>query len=99
MLSERRRNELLAHVRSRGSVSVDGLAALLKVSVSTVRRDLDEMDERGLLRRVHGGAVAVEGGPEVAETPMVERSIRNLDEKLRIAAAGRTARRPAARCC
>lgn len=87
MLSERRRNALLAHVRSRGSVGVDDLAALLGVSVSTVRRDLDEMDERGLLRRVHGGAVAVEGGPEVAETPMGERSIRNLDEKLRIAAA------------
>ncbi|GIH28471.1 DeoR family transcriptional regulator [Acrocarpospora phusangensis] len=86
MLSERRRGELLAHVRSRGSVSVDDLAALLNVSVSTVRRDLDEMDERGLLRRVHGGAVSVEGGPEVAETPMVERSVRNLDEKRRIAA-------------
>ncbi|GAB1817680.1 DeoR/GlpR family DNA-binding transcription regulator [Herbidospora sp. RD11066] len=84
MLSEKRRGELLAHVRTRRTVSVDDLAALLNVSVSTVRRDLDALDDDGLLRRVHGGAMAVEGAPD--ERPIAERSVRNLDEKRRIAA-------------
>ncbi|MEU8382009.1 DeoR/GlpR family DNA-binding transcription regulator [Streptosporangium sp. NPDC048865] len=85
MLSEKRRSKLLHYVRDNGSVSVDDLAELLSVSVSTVRRDLDEMDERGLLRRVHGGAIAV-GGAESAETSIMERAVRNLEEKHRIAA-------------
>ncbi|GII89976.1 DeoR/GlpR family DNA-binding transcription regulator [Sinosporangium siamense] len=85
MLSEKRRSTLLHHVRTNGSVSVDDLADILGVSVSTVRRDLDEMDERGLLRRVHGGAMAISGG-EATEVSLVERAIRNLDEKGRIAA-------------
>ncbi|MGJ6960728.1 DeoR/GlpR family DNA-binding transcription regulator [Streptosporangium sp. G11] len=84
MLSEKRRSKLLHHVRDNGSVSVDDLAELLGVSVSTVRRDLDEMDERGLLRRVHGGAIAV-GGAESAETSITERAVHNLEEKHRIA--------------
>ncbi|NUP01726.1 MAG: DeoR/GlpR transcriptional regulator [Nonomuraea sp.] len=87
MLSEKRRSRLLDHVRRKGSVGVEDLAELLGVSVSTVRRDLDDMDERGLLRRVHGGAVAItEQQPIPAETSMAERAVRNLDEKARIAA-------------
>ncbi|SDG18721.1 DeoR family transcriptional regulator, fructose operon transcriptional repressor [Sinosporangium album] len=85
MLSEKRRSTLLSHVRTNGSVSVDDLADLLGVSVSTVRRDLDEMDERGLLRRVHGGAIALPNA-ESSEVSLVERAIRNLSEKSRIAA-------------
>lgn len=86
MLSEKRRSRLLDYVRRRGSVRVEDLAEFLDVSVSTVRRDLDEMDERGLLRRVHGGAVAVTGQPVPVETSMAERAVRSLDEKTRIAA-------------
>ncbi|GAA4221816.1 DeoR/GlpR family DNA-binding transcription regulator [Streptosporangium album] len=65
---------------------MEDLAELLNVSVSTVRRDLDDMDERGLLRRVHGGALAVDGSPAPAETSMPERAVHNLEEKRRIAA-------------
>ncbi|MEO3890804.1 DeoR/GlpR family DNA-binding transcription regulator [Nonomuraea sp. B5E05] len=86
MLSEKRRSRLLDHVRRKGSVRVEDLAEVLGVSVSTVRRDLDEMDERGLLRRVHGGAVAITDQPVPVETSMAERSVHNLDEKGRIAA-------------
>ncbi|WP_084963916.1 DeoR/GlpR family DNA-binding transcription regulator [Thermoactinospora rubra] len=85
MLSEKRRSRLLELVRRNGSIGVDELAELLGVSVSTVRRDLDEMDERGLLRRVHGGAVAIDQ-PEPHENSITERAVRNLEEKTRIAA-------------
>ncbi|WP_407562853.1 DeoR/GlpR family DNA-binding transcription regulator [Streptomyces sp. 184] len=86
MLGEKRRTRLLEHVRRSGSVGVEELAEALGVSTSTVRRDLDEMDERGLLRRVHGGALALDA-PEPEENAVTERAVRNLDDKHRIAAA------------
>ncbi|MDF2723151.1 MAG: hypothetical protein K0Q59_2826 [Paenibacillus sp.] len=47
-------NELL--VKS-NSVKVSELVQFLNVSVDTVRRDLENMEKNGLLKRVHGGAV------------------------------------------
>jgi len=46
--------ELLAE---RGSVSLKDLTALLDASEMTLRRDLKDLEVRGLARRVHGGAV------------------------------------------
>lgn len=43
-----------------GSISVEGLTGQLNVSVATVRRDLAALEEQGLLRRTHGGAIALE---------------------------------------
>jgi DeoR family transcriptional regulator, aga operon transcriptional repressor len=43
-----------------GSVSVEELSATLEVSVVTVRRDLNILEQRGLLRRNHGGAESIE---------------------------------------
>ncbi|MGW7072599.1 DeoR/GlpR family DNA-binding transcription regulator [Streptomyces sp. NPDC054855] len=85
MLSEKRRDTLLAYVREHRSIGVDDLANLLRVSVSTVRRDLDEMHERGLLRRVHGGALSLQTH-EAHEEPVKERAVDNSDAKHRIAA-------------
>jgi DeoR family transcriptional regulator of aga operon len=39
---------------------VDDLSNELRVSVVTIRRDLDTLEQRGLLRRTHGGAVSIE---------------------------------------
>jgi DeoR family transcriptional regulator of aga operon len=47
-------------------VSVPELAARLGVSVVTVRKDLDALERRRILRRVRGGAVAVRGADEGA---------------------------------
>ena len=44
----------------RGRVEVAGLARELSVTPETVRRDLTALERRGVLRRVHGGAIAVE---------------------------------------
>jgi DeoR/GlpR family transcriptional regulator of sugar metabolism len=53
-------------VRDAGTAALGDLAARLGVSEMTVRRDLDELARRGLVRRVRGGAVAtgatVDGG-------------------------------------
>ncbi|MEU2657291.1 DeoR/GlpR family DNA-binding transcription regulator [Streptomyces sp. NPDC007325] len=85
MLSERRRDRLLSLVREHRSIGVDDLATLLGVSVSTIRRDLDEMHERGLLRRVHGGALSLQGS-DAHEEPVGDRAVDNRDAKDRIAA-------------
>jgi DeoR family glycerol-3-phosphate regulon repressor len=44
-------------IRERGSVQVDELSAYLQVTPQTIRRDLNQLYELGLVQRVHGGAV------------------------------------------
>jgi len=51
-----RRQRLLDQFEGRGSVRVSELAAGLQVSELTIRRDLDELAEQGLVERFHGGA-------------------------------------------
>jgi DeoR family transcriptional regulator of aga operon len=51
---------ILTGLQHTGRVSVETLSEQLGVSVVTVRRDLDALDEKGLLRRTHGGAVSIE---------------------------------------
>jgi DeoR family transcriptional regulator of aga operon len=51
---------ILTGLQQTGRVSVETLSKQLGVSVVTVRRDLDALDEKGLLRRTHGGAVSIE---------------------------------------
>jgi DeoR family fructose operon transcriptional repressor len=61
MLAEERRLRTVELLREResGIVSVTELSDLLGVSSMTIRRDLDWLEEIGMLRRVHGGAVAI----------------------------------------
>lgn len=57
---QQRFNTVLSTLQRSGSVSVDDLSNELGVSVVTIRRDLDTLEQRGLLRRTHGGAVSIE---------------------------------------
>ena len=65
MLVEERRQAILERLGTDGKVVAAELSAVLAVSPDTVRRDLGELAEAGLLRRVHGGALppAVGGRP------------------------------------
>ncbi len=56
-----RHNEIISLARAKGKVTVEELSNHFSVTVQTARRDLAELSEQGLLRRVHGGAVFVEG--------------------------------------
>src|SRR5277367_2751855 len=55
MLVDERRNQLLEVVRTRGFASLPELAEEMKVSESTIRRDLDHLEENGTAKRTHGG--------------------------------------------
>lgn len=58
MLSTERRARLLEILADEGSIRLDPVAEALGVSAMTVRRDLDDLEREGLVRRVRGGAVA-----------------------------------------
>ena len=58
--AKQRAEQTLRLLQQSGEISVEHLCSVLKVSMATVRRDLDELDSRGLLRRTHGGARNIE---------------------------------------
>jgi DeoR/GlpR family transcriptional regulator of sugar metabolism len=57
MLTAERRQQILETLRRDGKVLASELSAALNVSEDTIRRDLRELAEAGLLQRVHGGAL------------------------------------------
>lgn len=58
---ETRANRIMELLRQSGTGSVSEISELLQVSQVTVRKDLQKMENQGLLRRTHGGA-AICGG-------------------------------------
>ena len=59
MLIEQRHSRLQELLAQRGMSDLESLSAELRVSQSTVRRDLDSLESRGLVRRTHGGVIWV----------------------------------------
>ena len=57
MLKNERQDIILMKLNNKGKVVVGELAIDLSVSEDTIRRDLAEMDSKGLLKRVFGGAL------------------------------------------
>lgn len=84
MYAEERQHEIVTRARDLGRVSVAELAARFAVTPETIRRDLDTLAERGLLSRVHGGAVPADK-LRLAEAPLDTRDISHPEEKLAIA--------------
>lgn len=88
MTPEERRNEIINMVRLETRASVEQLAEALGASRETIRRDLSELDSRGFLRKVHGGAVISEPDtPDNLEGPFSVRMAQNLRAKRAIAKA------------
>ncbi len=85
MLVEERRQRVLDLVSRQGFASLTELAQAIEVSESTIRRDLDYLCHRGLIRRTHGGAMVA--GDEAALPALEERSARQIEEKRQIAHA------------
>ncbi|KQP41203.1 DeoR family transcriptional regulator [Methylobacterium sp. Leaf104] len=82
MLTDHRHQEILSRLHGTGRVGVADVAFFLKVSEETIRRDLKVLEARGLLRRIHGGAVP----PRLdQERPLQERGKLNTREKGRVA--------------
>ncbi len=56
-MAEERRTQILQIVRSEGRARVNELASRFSSSAVTIRNDLNELHQRGLVLRSHGGAV------------------------------------------
>ncbi len=78
-----RQAQIAEIVRAQGQARVDDLAAHFGVSPQTIRKDINEMCARGLLRRVHGGVKLAEVNAGHYEL----RRVLNLDAKRRIGQA------------
>jgi DeoR family glycerol-3-phosphate regulon repressor len=61
-----RQTEIVALARSSGRVIVEELARRFEVSPQTIRKDLNELCERRVLTRVHGGAIVASGVENLA---------------------------------
>jgi len=83
MFAEERRDKILEILGKENRVNVSELAAIFNIGEATIRRDLDDLEERGFLRRTHGGAILAENIS--FETSIKERESWNREAKIRIA--------------
>jgi DeoR/GlpR family transcriptional regulator of sugar metabolism len=83
MLTEQRKQLLLARLKKDGRIVAKAMSAELDLSEDTIRRDLRELAAEGLLHRVHGGALPA--SPTVANLE-ARRGMAN-DEKRRLGLA------------
>jgi len=84
MLAQERRQRIFEEIEANGIASVRDLVQRFDVSTITIMRDLQELEQEGLIRRVHGGAISVRGASY--EPPFLARESQYLSEKQRIAA-------------
>lgn len=84
MFAEERRRRILNYINEHSRASVTELTSVFHVSEATVRRDLKELEEEGLLHRTHGGALAFQSVS--FEPTFSEKRVHHAEEKQRIAA-------------
>ena len=85
LFAEERQHAIEEQLRQKGKVTVEELTRRFRVSSPTIRADLTRLEEQGLLRRTHGGAIAL--GNTLYEPPYAERAILRQAEKRAIARA------------
>ncbi|CAN2236255.1 DeoR/GlpR family DNA-binding transcription regulator [Candidatus Planktophila dulcis] len=83
MLTEERRMAIVDKAKIEGRVDVVSAAQEFSVAVETIRRDLEVLQRRGLMRRVHGGAIALDRFSR--EYSVAERRSLNYENKVKIA--------------
>jgi DeoR family fructose operon transcriptional repressor len=85
MLTEMRQQAILDMVQKNTTVTVQELTDEFGISESTVRRDLTQLDEAGLLRKIYGGATVLEGAISPRDLSMGEKTTLHYEEKKEIA--------------
>ena len=83
--TETRRRLITEAVLAAGSATAQDLATRFEVSIVTIHRDLDELEQRGVVRKFHGGVTAQPSG--VFESQMPYRLATMADQKVAIATA------------
>ncbi|PAB59457.1 hypothetical protein CCE28_09580 [Anaeromicrobium sediminis] len=60
LITEARRKQIVEMVEKEGVVNVQNLAEFFNVSIYTIRRDLTDLENKGKLKKIHGGAEKIE---------------------------------------
>jgi DeoR family transcriptional regulator, myo-inositol catabolism operon repressor len=82
----KRRNGIIEHLRLQHSATLEELCNKFAVSINTIRRDIDELEQEGLLRKVYGGVVLDEK-KEVIPVSVREKAFFQEKEKIGQAAS------------
>lgn len=82
MFAEERQQKIAELLSEQSSIKVSTISQVFNVSESTIRRDLQEMEEKGLLTRTHGGAVGI--NRTNFEPSFKDKEDANRDEKILI---------------
>ncbi|GAA3400926.1 DeoR/GlpR family DNA-binding transcription regulator [Paenibacillus hodogayensis] len=82
MLAAERKMRIVEYVKHNRVASVSLLAGEFQVHEATIRRDLAEIEQEGLLKRTHGGVIVDQGAN--SEPPFSERAHEQLEQKRRI---------------
>lgn len=64
MLAAERHRKIIEKLEQHGAVKVSELSEQFQVTEKTVREDLEKLEEKGLLKRTHGGAVMLQAGED-----------------------------------
>lgn len=83
MLSEERRHMLQSILKQKRRLVVKEIAADLRISEVTIRKDLEILEKRGFLSRVHGGAILNDRA--VSDLALTDKERIHPDEKQKIA--------------
>jgi DeoR family fructose operon transcriptional repressor len=84
MLAINRHEKIIEWLDQHRSAKVTDLSQSLNVTEKTIREDLEKLEQRGLLKRIHGGAILVAEG-EHALLPIFKSHTRQYEEKREIA--------------
>lgn len=84
MLTEKRQEEILRLLTLKGSVTVQELKEYFDASESTIRRDLNTLDEKGALVKVFGGAMLTESNLATKDEQVSQRKGMYQEEKQKI---------------
>ena len=84
-ITEKRRSSIMEELRRHEIVKVSELSTCFGVSEVSIRRDMRYLEDLGVLKRVHGGAIST-GNHPVAEATMAATDLR-IEQKQRIGRA------------
>ncbi|MCK5704738.1 MAG: DeoR/GlpR transcriptional regulator, partial [Cyclobacteriaceae bacterium] len=76
MLKVERHSVILDEIRAHNSVKSSKICEVLHVSEDTIRRDLNDLEGNGLIKKVHGGAMALSYIPSFIKREVQEIKIK-----------------------
>ncbi|WP_127588395.1 DeoR/GlpR family DNA-binding transcription regulator [Paenibacillus koleovorans] len=82
MLAAERKFRIVDYVRQHRVATISQLAQQFDVHDATIRRDLEELEQKGLVKRTHGGVTIDQWTHD--EPSFQERAVQQLDQKMRI---------------